>query len=102
MKPDPGRIISLCAGLPLVSKYTRPMAGRAGGGEGGAGGRGNINHSGSLSPSRAADSLGALLAQLAPFLEELGPGRSGCEWGSGTRVWQAHGHSPHHSWGMTL
>lgn len=27
-----------------------------------------------LSPSLVADSLGALLAQLSPFLEELGPG----------------------------
>lgn len=27
LKPTPGRIISLCAGLPLVSKYSRPRQG---------------------------------------------------------------------------
>lgn len=55
-----------------------------------------------LSPSLAADSLRALLAQLAPFLEELGQGWSGCIRGSHTKVWQAHSHSPGHLLGMTL
>lgn len=57
LEPAPGRIISLCAGLPLVSTYHGP--GRALGDEVA------INHSGSVSPSLVADSLEALLAQLS-------------------------------------
>lgn len=30
LEPTPGRIISLCAGFPLVSKYTRPRQGTRG------------------------------------------------------------------------
>ena len=65
----PGRIISFCAGLPLVSKYTGPS--RALGGEA------PINYCGSLSPSLAADSLDALLAQLSLPPRGAGAGPEG-------------------------